>query len=172
MIPYLLVLLAYAADRLSKQWAADYFAEHGSIQINQYFTLRQTFNEGIAFGLFQGVGPWVGWLTILVIIGMFIYLIQTPKAEWITRIGLGLLIGGALGNMVDRIGNGRVLDFIESPLRSGIFNVADIAINVGMAIVIVGSLIHGRKAQPEAEEETGAIEGEETAVFPTNLIDN
>ena len=153
MIPYLLIVIAFVADRVSKQWATDYFAEHGSIQINQYFTLRQTFNEGVAFGLFQGIGPWVGWLTILLVIGMLVYLVQTPKSEWVTRLGLGLLIGGALGNMVDRIVNGRVLDFIESPLRPGIFNVADIAINVGMVIIIIGSLMYDRKNKSTAVSE-------------------
>ncbi len=151
-MPYFLILLIFLADRLSKWWATAYFAEHGPVhQINDYFTLRQTFNEGVAFGMFQGVGPWIGWLTILVVLGLLYYLTTIPKQAWIVRIGMGLLIGGALGNMVDRITVGRVLDFVESPLRSGIFNVADIAINTGMVLVVLGSLIH-RKVLREEEE--------------------
>lgn len=142
MMPYLLILLAFLADRLSKWWAAAYFAGHGPIELNKYFTLRETYNEGVAFGMFQGIGPWVGWLTILVIIGLLVYLAGVPKEAWLIRAGLGILIGGALGNMLDRIVAGQVLDFIESPLRPGIFNVADLAINLGMVLVIVGSLIH------------------------------
>ncbi|MCP5095327.1 MAG: signal peptidase II [Chloroflexi bacterium] len=149
MIPYLLIILAFAADRLSKLWAADYFAEHGSVEINQFFILRQTYNEGVAFGMFHGVGPVVGWLSLIVIIGLFVFLIRRPEEEWLVCAGLGLYIGGALGNMVDRIFAGRVLDFIESPLRWGIFNVADLAVNIGMVIILVGTVVHRQKNKPE-----------------------
>ncbi len=151
-MPYFLILLIFLADRLSKWWMAAYFAEHGPVhQINDYFTLRQTFNEGVAFGMFQGVGQWVGWLTVLVVLGLLFYLRTIPKQAWMVRVGMGLLIGGALGNMIDRVTVGQVLDFIESPLRSGIFNVADVAINVGMVLVALGSLVH-RKVLREEEE--------------------
>lgn len=153
-MPYFLILLILLADRISKRWVAAYFDENGPVhQINEFFTLRETFNEGVAFGMFQGVGPWVGWLTIFVVLGLLYYLRTIPKQAWIVRIGMGLLIGGALGNMIDRITVGRVLDFIETPLRSGIFNVADIAINTGMVLVVLGSFVH-RKVLNEEEEET------------------
>ena len=158
-MPYFLIILIFIADRLSKRWVADYFAENGPvIPINDFFTLRQTFNEGVAFGMFQGIGPYVGWLTIVVVFGLLYFLYTTPKQAWLVRIGMGLLIGGALGNMIDRITIGKVLDFVETPLRSGIFNVADVAINVGMVLVLLGSFVH-RKVLNEAE----AVE-EETAV--------
>ena len=60
---------------------------------------------------------------------------------WLLRIGLALIIGGALGNMVDRIVAGEVLDFIVTPLRSGVFNLADVCINVGMVISLAGFLL-------------------------------
>ncbi|MCA9925981.1 MAG: signal peptidase II [Anaerolineales bacterium] len=150
-MPYFTILLIFLADRLSKRWAAAYFATHGPIEINALFTLRQTYNEGVAFGMFQGIGPLIGWLTILVVIWLFVYLVRAPKQAWLLRYGLGILIGGALGNMIDRILVGQVLDFIESPLRSGIFNVADISINLGMVLVLAGSFIH-RNVLNESEE--------------------
>lgn len=159
MWPYLLILLAFAADRLSKWWAADYFATHGPIRVNQYLTIQQTYNEGVAFGLFQGVAPVVGWLTLGIVVGLVVFLRQVPKHEWLVRAGLGILIGGALGNMVDRIIAGRVLDFIETPLRAGVFNVADVMINGGMALIILGSFVHR-----ETREESSP----ETAVSPTD----
>jgi signal peptidase II len=139
MMPYFLILIAFLADRLSKRWAAAYLAEHGPTTLNTFFTLRETYNRGLAFGLFQGVGPLVGWLTIAVVAGMFVYLARLPRDLWLLRWGLALIIGGALGNLLDRITTGQVLDFIESPLRPGIFNVADIAINLGLLLALIGA---------------------------------
>ena len=140
MLPYVLIVLVFLADRLSKQWAAAYLREFGPTQINAFISIEETYNRGIAFGMFQGAGQFVGWITIIVIFGMFIYLTRLPKEEKFVRIGLALLIGGALGNMVDRIRVGQVLDFLETPLWPSVFNVADIAINVGMVFVLIGTI--------------------------------
>jgi signal peptidase II len=154
MIPYILIILAFLADRLSKQWAASFLSDHGPTQINAYLTIRETYNKGIAFGMFQGAGPLVGWFTIAVVAVMFVYLVRLPQEERFIKIGLALIIGGALGNMIDRVTVGQVLDFIETPFRSGIFNVADMAINVGMVIIILGtilSMVRARNQEPVKE---------------------
>lgn len=149
MFPLFLILVVFAADRLSKRWAFSFLSEHGPTQINAYLSIQETYNKGIAFGMFQGAGPYIGWLTIVVVIGMFIYLLRLPKSEKLTRIGLALIIGGALGNMVDRVMTGEVLDFIVTPLRSSVFNVADIAINVGMAITILATVLSVQRARKQ-----------------------
>lgn len=151
MWTYIIILLVFLADRLSKRWAASYLSEYGPTQFSAYFSIQETYNKGIAFGMFQGAGPLVGWLTIAVIVGMFVYLVRLPKEEKLLRIGLALIIGGALGNMIDRITVGQVLDFIETPFRSSIFNVADIAINVGMVIIVLATIwstLRARKQNP------------------------
>ncbi len=140
MLPYFLILLAFLSDRLSKSWAAAYYAEHGPTTLHPLFSLRQTYNRGVALGLFQGIGPIIGWLSIGVVIGLFIYLVQTPRELRWLRVGLALIIGGALGNLVDRITAGQVLDFIETPLRSGVFNVADMMIYLGLLLTLLASL--------------------------------
>ena len=140
MLSYLfLILIVFMADRLSKLWAISYLNEYGPTQINPLLSIQETYNRGIAFGLFQGIGPLVGWLTIAVVMGMFIYLVRLPREEKLITIGLALIIGGAMGNLIDRIMVGQVLDFVETPLRSGIFNVADVAINLGMIIVLTAT---------------------------------
>ncbi len=140
MLPYFLILLAFLADRLSKWWAISYLNEHGPTRINALFSVQETYNRGIAFGMFQGIGPFIGWLTIAVVVGMSIYLARLPKEEKLVRIGLALLIGGALGNLIDRIVVGKVLDFIVTPLRPGIFNVADVAIYLGLIIFLLATI--------------------------------
>ncbi len=150
-MPYLIILLAFLADRLSKMWAADFVAENGVTQLHTLLTIRATYNRGIALGMFQGIGPMVGWFTILIVAGLFVYLLRTPKQLWIMRLGLAILIGGALGNLVDRIFLGQVLDFIETPLRPGIFNVADVLIYIGLGLTILGSVV--QKVEDEKNRE-------------------
>ncbi len=143
MIPYFIMLAAFLADRLTKWWASAYFAKHGPTRFSWFFTLGQTYNQGIAFGLLPGIGRWVGWLTVAVIVGMALYLSQVPKSMWLARAGLALIIGGAMGNLVDRVTTGKVLDFIVTPIRPGIFNVADLLINVGLILAVLGAFLQG-----------------------------
>lgn len=142
---YLLILLALMADQLSKWWVGNNVTR--PLEVGPWLTLRITYNEGIAFGLFQGIGPFVGYLTVFILAGMFYYLLQLPRSWRFHRYGLGLIIGGSLGNMIDRIAMGRVLDFVESPLRPGIFNVADIAIHFGLILIIIGTVVHNGRTQ-------------------------
>ncbi|HRQ42024.1 MAG TPA: signal peptidase II [Chloroflexota bacterium] len=146
---YFLIPLAFLADRLGKWWAAAYLAEHGPTQFNTLFTLVETYNRGIAFGLFQGIGPLVGWLTLAVLAGLVIYIHRLPREQWLARAGLAILIGGALGNLVDRIFWGEVLDFIQTPWRVGIFNVGDMMIHLGMGLFILGSILQRQKEEGE-----------------------
>ena len=156
MLPYFLILLAFLADQLSKRWAVVYLSENGATRIHPLLTVRETYNEGIVFGLFQGIGPLVGWLTIAVVAGLFVYLTRLPREQRVIRVGMALLIGGALGNLIDRVTTGRVLDFLQTPLRPGIFNVADTFIYLGIALILLGSLFASRpKAGEGAEVEVG-----------------
>ncbi|MCB8943158.1 MAG: signal peptidase II [Ardenticatenaceae bacterium] len=150
-MPYLLIIIIFLADRLSKIWAADFLAENGPTQVHRYLTITETYNRGVAFGMFQGVGPIVGWLTIGVIIGLFIYMVRLPRQLWLVRAGMALIIGGALGNMIDRVSVGAVLDFIQSSLLWGVVNIADISINVGMVVMIIGSIVQ-KEPEPVVSE--------------------
>lgn len=145
MFPLVMILLAFGLDRVSKWWAAAYLAERGPIELHPLLSLHPTYNRGIAFGLAQGIGPIVGWLSIVVVIGLLIYLLRLPRSMRLMRLGLALLIGGALGNLVDRVTAGQVLDFITSPIRPGIFNVADVLIYAGCFLALAAALLHGDK---------------------------
>ena len=149
---YLAMLLAFLADRLTKWWAADYLTEHGLTRVNEWLTFRAAYNRGISFGMFQGIGPTVGWITLLFLLGLFIYQMRLPKQAWLLRLGLAVLIGGAMGNLVDRIFVGEVLDFIQTPLRQGIFNVADMMIHLGMILVFLGVWQQERREKQQRRE--------------------
>lgn len=145
MFAYLLIVFAFAADRITKWWVANYLADDGFTQINSFISLYPTYNSGVAFGLFQGIGQAVGWLSLAVVFGLFIYLIRVPRTMWLMRIGLALIIGGALGNLVDRVTIGEVLDFIHTPIRSGVFNVADVMINMGVVLSLAAAFFQKDK---------------------------
>lgn len=157
MLPYILILFAFAADRLTKWWATAYFSENGPIEVGTFLTLSPTYNQGISFGMFQGIGRAVGWLSIIIVIGLFVYMLKTPRSMWMLRIGLALIIGGALGNMVDRIVAGEVLDFIQTSFRSSVINVADVMVNAGMIISLIGVIFQREKEAPDEPEPSSAV---------------
>lgn len=148
---YLLIVLVFLADRVSKWWAAAYFAHHGPLQVTGWLTLRETYNTGVVFGMLQGVGSLVGWLSIGIVAVMLVYLTRVPREQVLVRVGLALIIGGALGNMIDRVLVGRVLDFVQLALPVGIFNLSDVFINVGLVVLAVGA-IWGREPADAAAE--------------------
>lgn len=144
---------AYLADRLSKQWAAGLGPEP-QIVIPNVLSWTRVLNRGVAFGLLQGLGPVVGWLTIVVLIGFFVYLVRLPRAQWLVRFGVALLIGGAAGNLVDRLTAGAVIDFIAVRGFPYIFNVSDILLNTGVVIMLIGSYLQGSPEEPDLSPET------------------
>ena len=152
MLPYLVIILAFAADRLTKWWVANSFPVHSDTRVSSFFTVHPTYNSCISFGLLQGIGPTIGWLSIAVVVGLAVYLVRVPRSMWLLRTGLALLIGGALGNLIDRVTAGQVLDFIQISLRPGVFNVADVMIQIGVLLSLVGSLLHREAPQATARE--------------------
>jgi signal peptidase II len=160
MLPYLLIILAFVADRVTKWWAAENLVEFRPIVVNEFLTFQSTYNRGVAFGMFQGIGPVVGWLSILIVLGLLIHMMRTPRRFWLLRLGLAMIIGGAMGNLIDRIAAGEVLDFIRVSFLPGIFNVSDVMVNVGMLVSLAAVFL-----QPENEvEEIEALEMDEVVV--------
>jgi signal peptidase II len=109
------------------------------------------FNPGAAFSFLHDAGGWQRWLfsaLAIVVSGVLVtWLRRTPRADWRTALPLALVIGGALGNLVDRIRLGRVTDFIEVYYQQWswpAFNVADSAISVGAVLLILFGLRGGK----------------------------
>jgi len=113
-----------------------------------YFRIVHWYNSGVAFGLFQGSGQIFTVLAIIVAIIIIYYFPRVSTEDWTLRIAMGLQLGGALGNLVDRIGFGQVTDFISIGTFP-VFNLADASISVGVAVLILGIWIQDRKKKPE-----------------------
>ena len=111
-------------------------------------------NTGAAFGMLQGFGDVFTVLAILVAIAIIYYFPQVPPKDWVLRLAMGLQLGGALGNLVDRLTVGSVTDFISIGTFP-VFNVADASISTGVAILILGMWFKDRHTEPDSLVEPG-----------------
>lgn len=107
-------------------------------------------NTGAAFGIFQGFGMVFTILAFIVTIAILYYYPQVPHNEWVMRFAMAMMLGGAVGNLVDRLTIGTVTDFI-SVGTFAVFNVADACISVGTAILILAVWFNERKQKKLAE---------------------
>ena len=113
-------------------------------------------NSGAAFGIFQNGGLIFTILAIIVSIFIIYYFPQVPRKEWALRLAMGMQLGGALGNLLDRLlFDGYVTDFI-SVSEFPVFNVADSSISVGVCVLILGVWISDRKEKRQNEEIKGS----------------
>jgi len=115
-----------------------------------YFRFVHWENTGAAFGLFQGGGIIFAILAVVVTVFIFIYYPQIPKDEKLMRVAISMQLGGAIGNLIDRIVFGPVTDFI-SVGSFPVFNIADSSITVGVGIMILGLWLAERRER-KAEE--------------------
>lgn len=107
-------------------------------------------NTGAAFGMFQGLGFVFTILAFLVSIAILYYFPRVPRSEWAMRLAMVMQLGGAVGNLIDRLTQGTVTDFI-SVGTFAVFNVADASISVGTAILILAVWISERKQKKLAD---------------------
>jgi signal peptidase II len=94
-------------------------------------------NTGASFGMFQGFGMVFTVLSLIVAAVIVYYYPRIPVEEWPLRIAMGMQLGGALGNLIDRVTRGEVTDFI-SVGNFAVFNIADASISVGVAVLLIG----------------------------------
>jgi len=106
-------------------------------------------NSGAAFGSFQNGNPVFTVLAIFVIVAIFFYYPRVEASDWTLRLAMGLQLGGAAGNLMDRLQQGRVTDFI-SVGTFPVFNIADSAISVGVAVLLVGVWLRERQTKAAA----------------------
>jgi len=155
----LTALLIFLIDQLSKYWIVEVMdlKTVGAIDVlPPFLNFRMAWNQGINFGLFNfgDNGRWVLIVISLLIVGFVLYWAKSAKGT-LTQIGAGILIGGALGNIIDRLIYGAVADFLNMSCcgftNPFAFNVADIAIFAGAGMLI----LFGEDKAPK-NGETGA----------------
>ncbi len=113
-------------------------------ELASFYRFSHIANDGAAFGLFSGTGVWLAVLPVIAIVSIAAYYLFPPVDHWSTRLGLALILGGAIGNWLDRLYLGEVTDFIDF-IHFPAFNVADIGINVGIAAILIYLVISDAK---------------------------
>jgi signal peptidase II len=156
-LPILIMAVVLLLDQASKNLVETriplygYWAPFQALE--GFFRITHTANTGAVFGLFQGSGMFFAALAV-VVAGAIVYFNMTlPGGQWLLRLALGLQLGGALGNMVDRLRQGHVTDFIDvGPFY--IFNVADMAIVGGVILFGIVILRDGWEEKKSAKPST------------------
>ena len=133
----LIVLSIIAVDQLTKYLAVTYLRDIGTIEIVRgIFSLTYVENRGAAFGILQNHRWFFITITIIICIGMIYFLITQSDATLILRISLSMVLGGAIGNLIDRIRIGYVVDMLHFTLIDfPVFNIADCFVVLGTILL-------------------------------------
>ncbi|HEC06183.1 MAG TPA: lipoprotein signal peptidase [Thiolapillus brandeum] len=142
----LLALLVLVLDQASKAWVMAVFQPYEVLPVLPVFNLTLVFNEGAAFSFLSNAGGWQRWffvgLTSLISLGLLVWLLRLKASERLTGLALALILGGALGNLVDRLRLGKVTDFLDFHWQGWhwpAFNLADSAITLGVMLMLLVS---------------------------------
>lgn len=151
---YGLALVVVILDQATKGLIRGSFQLHESLSVTDFFNLVFVYNPGASFSFLAGAGGWQRWLFSALALGVAGWIARMLWKEPGSRLylaGLAFIMGGALGNVVDRIVLGAVVDFLDfhwGDAHFAAFNVADISINLGVGCLILQYLresFHGRK---------------------------
>ncbi len=154
MLKYLwITLLVFVLDQITKQAANHFLQLYAAVPvIPGYFNITLAYNEGAAFSFLAQAGGWQRWfltgLALIISTVLLIWLSRLEKSERMLAIALALILGGAMGNVVDRILFGHVIDFIQWHVGDYYwpsFNIADSAIFLGAGTLIVHSLFFDKE---------------------------
>lgn len=143
LIAFIIIVL----DQVSKWWMLiEVMQPPRIIIITPFFNLVSGWNRGVSFGMFSSSESWSGWVLSLLALGIVGFLLNWLRKAESTRyaVSIGLIIGGALGNVADRMMHGAVFDFLDfhvSGYHWPAFNVADSGITVGAVILVLDSLL-------------------------------
>jgi signal peptidase II len=155
-----LILALIALDQITKSWVlgnSSFNAMNclpdtalcGKIEVSGIFDLTMTWNRGVSFGALQaeGMARWGLFAMIgIIAVGFTLWLFRAER--WMTALALSMVVGGAVGNLIDRARFGAVVDFLDfsGMYFPWIFNVADASISVGAVALLLDQLLAGRKS--------------------------
>lgn len=150
-----LSLLAVVLDQGSKLAIAASMQLYESIQIMPFFKLTYVHNTGAAFSFLSEAGGWQRWffagLALAISIVIAVWLTRLKRHETLLAVALALVLGGAIGNLIDRLAYGYVIDFLDVYYESWhwpAFNIADSAITLGVILMLAESFGLGHSKEP------------------------
>ncbi|AIC94903.1 MULTISPECIES: signal peptidase II [Shouchella] len=149
---YIIAIIIIGFDQLTKWLVVENMMLGERITvIENIFHIFSHRNSGAAFGILQGQ-MWLFYIITVVMVGVIIYLIQTEaKKHTLLKWALGLILGGAIGNFIDRLFRQEVVDFIDTFGNFPIFNIADSALTVGVGLFLINLLLESRREKKESK---------------------
>lgn len=142
---FLIASVVLAADQLTKALVRARLVEGDAWPSRDaWLAISHVENSGAAFGTFQGGGVWLLGATVIGVGAILIYMWRFPPAQRLYAAAMALILGGALGNLIDRLAKGTVTDFID-PAYYPAFNIADSAIVIGAGTMFLLTFLDGRR---------------------------
>ena len=151
---WILIASIVVADQLTKHWALNRLSADRTIDLVGSLRFNLAFNKGMAFSQATGAGPVIGALGFVIVIVIVLWLRRS--ATGVAAVAAGMIVGGAIGNLIDRLFRGEawlrgaVVDFIDLQWFP-VFNVADSCITIGAILMVVASLRAGKTESPAKE---------------------
>jgi len=140
-------VIVVGLDQLTKHWAIGYLSLGKPHKITSFFNLALAYNQGIAFSIFDDPTHMIRWLLVTVIVAISLLLLgvilRMPKARFWNSLAISFVLGGAIGNLWDRIQLGYVVDFLQFHYQKNYwptFNLGDTFIVVGAVMIILSIL--------------------------------
>ncbi len=151
---YLLAIAVIGLDQATKLAAEAALQGRSPLAVTSFFDLRLAYNPGAAFSFLADAGGWQRWFftALALVVGavLVVWLARIPRGERLLPLSLSLVLGGALGNLIDRLAYGHVIDFLDFHVGNWhwpAFNIADAAISVGAVLLVVHSLFFDREEE-------------------------
>jgi signal peptidase II len=151
-------MLIVVLDLWTKNIATQSLTLYRPVELTSWLNLTLAHNYGAAFSFLSDAGGWQRWLftglASVVTVVLVVWLFRLPSREKLTAAALGLIIGGAVGNLVDRINHGYVVDFIDVFYRDWhwpAFNLADSAITCGVVLLLIDGLFLSGSTKPPVD---------------------
>jgi len=152
-------LAVFTVDQLSKAAVARYLTPlvpwNPIAALNRYISLTYVTNTGVAFGLFPQLAAFYPYINLAIVAGLLVFYQRFGVSHWLLPVSLGLQLGGAVGNLADRLRLGYVVDFIDIKVWP-VSNIADICIVSGVCILAFLLLREQPKPEPEQASAGGA----------------
>jgi len=156
-LPFYVALVAglVALDQCIKYLVETRLVLQEMVEVLPFLALYRTYNTGVAFSMFSSFSDTILVVVSLAVIAFILYLASrsTPE-QWFARLGFALIIGGAVGNLIDRVVYGHVIDYIyfHTPVWSfAVFNLADVFITIGAIIVLLEEFLGWRRQRTGSE---------------------
>ena len=150
ILAFLVAIAWFVADYFSKLWALETLGNGVVMRLTPWMDFKLAFNKGAAFSLFADGSGWQRWffMGIATVIGLWLcYATIFQRTNALTRLAYASILGGAIGNLYDRILHGKVVDFISWHIGNAYwptFNVADVGICVGVGLLVIAWLVEWR----------------------------